>query len=643
MRNVGLLRLGRRLGSVVSAVMLLVPAVAAAQPSTDWMDYTIVAREKVIVGPNINVGGSFAAVDSGGLVRISNNTFQLDGVPDPVVAADEVTLAGQSSVVDVYAGTLDANATSTIRGTLNQPYPFPLPIVLPPIPAQATDPCTESAADVVVAAGATVQLSPGCYGELKVKKDAILVLEPGDFQFFKWTIKKRAQVLTLGGDVDVYVRRRIKTEDEAEVRASSGDPKELQFWIASENDSKSIIGRFSMVIATIYAPEDPMLNFNKGVFFFGSAVGKTVDIRGNHDDRPPTPTPSPTPSPTPTATPTPTPTPSPTATPSPSATSIVPPTPSPSPTQTPTPTATPSPSATSIVPPTPTPTCIEDLDALCTIWVIEDPGALPPAYTTLQAAVDASNGGDVVCVYARTTENVVINEGHELEITQCTVAEVTAANPAEPVVRILGPDPVLVIGLDATGGTVGWQVESDGHEIRGVRAYDNSVDGLLISGNDNQVTTNRIEHNGACGIRISGDGNRLRTGKFTENVTGICIEGNDTEVRNVDAEDNLGDGVVVSGSNNEIRSVTADTNGANGFNVSGGGGNELRSNNGDENGANGVLVGGAATGTVVRDNKMEDSVLCEYDVLGAGTTDSGGSNRANGVKFKNIEAGGCLE
>ena len=275
--------------------------------------------------------------------------------------------------------------------------------------------------------------------------------------------------------------------------------------------------------------------------------------------------------------------------------------------------------------------------------MIEDPAALPPAYTTLQAAVDASSAGDVVCVYARTTENVLIDEGHALEITQCTVAEVTAADTAAPVVRILGADPVLVIGLDATGGTVGWQVEGDDHEIRGVRAYGNSTDGILVSGNDNSVSTNRIEHNGACGVRLSGDGNRLRTGEFTENGAGLCVGGNDNEIRNVAAEDNVGDGVTVSGSDNEIRSVNTNRNGDNGFNVSGGIGNELRSNNGNGNGTNGILVGAGAANTVVRDNRMNGSALCEYEILGSGTTDKGGSNRANGVKFKNIEAGGCFE
>lgn len=644
MRIVDDRRISSRLVALLGAALLALPSAALAAPSTNWMDYTVVAREKIVIGSNLNIGGSFATIESGGLLRFSQGSFQLDGAPDPLLAADDLTLGQQTSVVDVYAGTLDAHPTAVIRGSLTEPHPFPLPIVLPPLPAQSTDPCTESAPDIVVAAGATRVLSPGCYGELTVKKGGMVILEPGEFLFFKWTIKKQAQVLTQGGgDVDVYIRRRMKTEDSAEVRASSGDPTELQFWIASENNNKTVIGRFGTVIATIYAPDDPALNFNKDVTFIGSAVGRVVDIRGSHQDRPPTPTPSPSPSPSPTPSPSPSPSPMPT----PSPTSVVPPTPSPSPspspTPSPTPTMIPSPSPTSVVPPTPTPFCKEDPNAICTVWVIEDPMAVPPAYDNLQDAVDAATGTDVVCVYARTTENVVINEGHELEITQCTVAEVTAADPAQPVVLILGTDPVLVIGLDATGGTVGWQVDGSGHELSGVRSYDNTVDGILVNGNDNAVQVNRVEHNAECGIRIAGNGNRARTGKYTENGYGICVEGSNNELRNVDAEDNVGDGVVVSGSTNELRSVGSNRNGGNGFNVSGGSTNELRSNDGEDNIANGVLIGAGAMGTIVRDNKMDDNGLCEYDVLGAGTTDNGGSNRANGVKFFNIEDGGCFE
>ncbi|MDG2308560.1 MAG: hypothetical protein P8R42_28605 [Candidatus Binatia bacterium] len=185
--------------------------------------------------------------------------------------------------------------------------------------------------------------------------------------------------------------------------------------------------------------------------------------------------------------------------------------------------------------------------------MLENPAVLPPACRTLHAAVDASASGGVVCVYARATENVVINKGPDLEITQCTVAEAAALNLGLPVVQILGAGPVLVIGLDETGGTAGWRLDGDGYELRGVRSYDNSVDGILVNGNDNEISVNRVGHNGACGV---------------------C---------------------------------------------------------------------GTASGTLVRDNKMDDSGLCEHEVLGAGTTDGGGSNRASGVKFFDIEAGGCFE
>lgn len=322
-------------------------------PTNDWLDFAIIATDRLDIGGNLNIAGNFATTAVGGTLEIGVNTFQLDDSPPPFVTADTLRLSGQASVANAYTNDIVGSPNGEVRGTV-EPQQFPLDIDVPTFPtAEVCDACTLSAPDVVVDPDDTITLTPGCYGELFARMNAAVFLEPGSYNFFEWDIQKFASV-TANGPVQIYIRDKIGTEEENYLGAASAEITDFQVWIGARKTCSpmqsvrhTMIGKFSVVIGTFVAPDDDDFNFNRGAILMGTTVAEQVCVRGEHSDRPPTPTPIPTGVPTPTPTPPPsTPTPSPTMTPG------LTPTPTPTPEHLPTPTPTSTPSAT----PTPTPT-----------------------------------------------------------------------------------------------------------------------------------------------------------------------------------------------------------------------------------------------------------------------------------------------
>ena len=233
--------------------------------------------------------------------------------------------------------------------------------------------------------------------------------------------------------------------------------------------------------------------------------------------------------------------------------------------------------------------------------------------------------GDIIGVFGNTTENVSI-PNKSFTITQCTVARITALDPTKPAVGISTPDTIVVIGLDTVGGTIGWLLKTDGHELRGVRAKGATEAGIKIEGSGNRVSWNLLKKNGA-GIVVSGIGNDLRGGTVEKNTgngvqfsataagqsccraptsssmapTASSIEGSGNTVRdNARVDSNGKNGVLVTGSNNLIKSnvIGSDKtkgNGENGFMVTGAG-NTLNSNKASANLGDGFNISGGTAG-----------------------------------------------
>ncbi len=218
--------------------------------------------------------------------------------------------------------------------------------------------------------------------------------------------------------------------------------------------------------------------------------------------------------------------------------------------------------------------------------VVDETGAAHgglPVHTTVQAAYNAAlasgNPNEVIGLFSKTTENVVLDGSKNLTITQCTNARVTAADSNSPAWTISGSGKLLIIGPDAVGGTVGWLIQSSGHEVKSLRASGASVAGIQVTGNNNKVGWNSSNSN-AVGISVSGDLNTLKgsevklnsgvgvhltasannntlsvTKVFENGDDGIRVDGSNNTLSSTKVYQNLGDGVEINGAGNTLKSV----------------------------------------------------------------------------------------
>ena len=389
------------------------------------------------------------------------------------------------------------------------------------------------------------------------------------------------------------------------------------------------------------------------------------------------PTPTPTRTNTPTATTTPTSTP--TMTPTPADTSTSTPTLTPTPTATITPTITDTPTNTptltptntrtsALPPPSNTPTFTPSRTATVTrtptpLICVEDKASVPSKtvnlampiggtnFATIQSAYDAAVNGDVIGIFSNTTENLVLGGARTLKITQCTVARVTAADPALPVWNITSSGRLLIVGPDAVGGSVGWRVGTNSHTLKSIRA-EGSGQGVLVVGNLNNVSWNSLNNN-STGMRVEGASNVLTGGSVLTNLAnGVELIGNSNTLQGATIQGNGGDGIVVGGTGNIVQNNTRiDQNKGNGILVSGpsntltanasesgkgnsldgvkvtGNTNQLTNNKMYSNLLDGFLITG--TGNKLKTNLASNNTSLEFDI-GAGNVDQTG-NKANGA------------
>jgi hypothetical protein len=194
-----------------------------------------------------------------------------------------------------------------------------------------------------------------------------------------------------------------------------------------------------------------------------------------------------------------------------------------------------------------------------------------PVYLKVQDAYNAAAAaGEVIGLFSKTTENVVLNGAKAVTITQCTNARVFALDPNLPERTISSSTPLLIIGPDAVGGKIGWLINTGGHELKGLRANGASLYGIQVVGASNKVAWNAVSGNGgaanSAGIRVESNGNDLRGGTVSGNTgDGVQITGGTNTFQGATVENNTGNGVFISGTNNTIKSSKANKNGGAGY------------------------------------------------------------------------------
>ncbi len=264
-----------------------------------------------------------------------------------------------------------------------------------------------------------------------------------------------------------------------------------------------------------------------------------------------------------------------------------------------------------------------------------------PNHLTVQEAYNAAqasgNPNEVIGMFSETTENVVLNGPKRVTITQCTTAKVTAADNSKPVWDIgLGAGRLLIVGPDSVGGTIGWNVAGNGHELKGLRAEGASQYGIRVLGNNNSVSYNSVDTS-PVGIRVEGDYTDLRGGTVERN-TGDGVQlgstANNNTFRTANVQSNGGNGILVEGPTNTIRdNGRIDLNTLNGILVASAGNtilnNSAASDNNKGNGQDGFKVTGPNNS--IENNRASDNGGDGFDV-------GGGSSSALANKLKNNQS-----
>jgi parallel beta-helix repeat protein len=260
--------------------------------------------------------------------------------------------------------------------------------------------------------------------------------------------------------------------------------------------------------------------------------------------------------------------------------------------------------------------CPEDPEAILTRTVAVEPLGGLPMHASLQEAYAAAANDEVIGIFTNTTENVVLDGAKTLKITQCTKARVTASNSSLPVWTVSSTGKLTIIGPDAKDGSIGWLVEGDGHDIKGVRATGASQVGIKITGDNNSVSFNSVSGS-PLGVKIEGTGNDVRGGTVSGNSTGVefSATASNNRFRGAKVRNNTGPGIVVEGPGNTLD------------------GNRVNGNTGD-----GIHVTATAAGTKLKSNQSgnPENGGAEYR-LDVNAVNQGG-NRADNIPIPKLSA-----
>jgi hypothetical protein len=288
----------------------------------------------------------------------------------------------------------------------------------------------------------------------------------------------------------------------------------------------------------------------------------------------------------------------------------------------------------------------------------------PTNYLTLQAAYNAAKASpstkdEVIGMFSKTTENVLLDNytAKSMTITQCSSAQITAANSGYPAWKLTANKKLLIIGPDSVGGTIGWDLVTGGHELKSIRSNGATVAGLRTESgaNSNNISFNNVASTG-IGIDLLSNSNTLKSGTIgpnsgagvhigsgntgnnvsgrtiqQNNNNGVFVEGNSNTITSNKLNTNSPAGVKVTGGSNTISSNQSDQNNGKGYDI-GGSGTTFTGNSGQKNTSDAIVLSG--TGQKVTSNAPQNTVsgLFAWRIVGTPATvvSSAGSNKANG-------------
>jgi hypothetical protein len=249
--------------ALLCALAFVVPAQAITINGTDFVLFakTTIKMED---GPTV-INGNVGVNDVGGLLRIgAGNTI------NGIAIADRMFFGSGAKVTDCEFNTSTGGNPSAVCGTQS---PAVLPITSwPPSPVPVVPSCVNTNPDVIVPAGGSLALAPGCYGDVDVRDNATLTLSAGTYNFK--SLRLQTGSLLDGNSATVNVKGLVVTEPGVTINDVNITT------VASGTFEAIIIGNSSTLNnVVLYAPNARMHLHQGGVYtnFEGIAVFITVE------------------------------------------------------------------------------------------------------------------------------------------------------------------------------------------------------------------------------------------------------------------------------------------------------------------------------------------------------------------------------
>lgn len=169
-----------RLRNLIAGGLVVAIAVVAVTTATadDARDFLFLARRSVQLegGPAV-IDGNIGVNDPEGLLKVgARNTINGHVVAHRIIFGTGSRVA--TCEFDVSSGVDPADVCTTIISPVNPPLPL---VVWPPFPVPPVDPCIDTQPDLIVPDGATLSLDTACIRNLRVGRNATLILGGGSF------------------------------------------------------------------------------------------------------------------------------------------------------------------------------------------------------------------------------------------------------------------------------------------------------------------------------------------------------------------------------------------------------------------------------------------------------------------------------
>lgn len=257
--------------------------------ATQFGDVVIFAINSVNLGEHAEVLSGDVVVQNapfaqtlapGSNLEVGNHTFTSANTD---LLADRIHVQNQALVAGDVCYFSQLTGNGTIDGTIGTLSALPVFQVQPDFFA-ATGSGVDGAVDIQK--GKVVELAPGDYGRLNIKKDGVAILTGGNYEFAAINLANGAQLLAAAA-VEIRVRQDVETGNAAfvgPVEDSGVTAKDIVIFVTGEGGYGSPTGNVSVRIGTkgsiyanVFAERGTIFLINQ-VFATGAFIAKDIRV-----------------------------------------------------------------------------------------------------------------------------------------------------------------------------------------------------------------------------------------------------------------------------------------------------------------------------------------------------------------------------